>query len=271
MATSPVRAQLEFFTKVISNQKQTDAALDHYERIERTEFRKLGSDPKPYEVKVWRVFPAGTGVDKILLSPDAKPISPDSYRAELVKLEKQLVWAAQQGLPQKEAYAKLERKRKERNDLIDSTRQAFLFTQVGEELRGNRKLAKYSMAPNPKFKPASRNATLFTKVRGFLWIDEESSQLARVEGSVTEDISLGLFLAKIYKGSHFMQERYEIAPGVWLPAFQQYDFEGRKFFSSFSFHERTTYSNYRRVGPPSEALQLVRAELSKGGSSPADP
>jgi hypothetical protein len=60
-----------------------------------------------------------------------------------------------------------------------------------------------------------------------------------------------------------MQERYEMVPGLWMPSFSQYDFDGRKFLSSFSLHERTFYSNYRRVGAPKEALELVRAELKE--------
>ena len=78
-----------------------------------------------------------------------------------------------------------------------------------------------------------------------------------------EDISLGIFLAKVYKGSHFMQERYEMVPGLWLPTFSQYDFDGRKFLASFSLHERTFYSNYKLVGTPKEALALIRAELGR--------
>jgi hypothetical protein len=72
-----------------------------------------------------------------------------------------------------------------------------------------------------------------------------------------------------------MQERYEFFPGLWLASFSQYDFDGRKLFSSFSVHERTFYSNYRYIGPPKEALSAIRAELgrselSKPGPDPAD-
>jgi hypothetical protein len=253
----------ELFQRVIANQKRTDQELDLFERIERTEIRKTGSDPKPAEVKAWRVFPAGVANDRIPLSAEGKPISAESYGAELQKLEKLLVWAMQQGPGQDEALAKLARKRKERNDLIEATHAAFIFTLAGHEMRGDRSLAKYSMVPNPKYKPTSRNATLFTRVSGFIWIDEESAELAKVEGEVSQDISVSLFLAKIYKGSHFMQERYEMAPGIWLPTFQQYDFDGRKFLLPFSIHERTLYTNYRRVGPPKEALEVVRGELGK--------
>jgi hypothetical protein len=261
----------ELFQRVVANQKRTDQELDSFERIERTEIPRTGSDPKPAEVKVWRVFPAGVANDRIPLSAEGKPISAESYRAELQKLEKLLVWALQQGPGQDEALAKMARKRKERNDLIEATHAAFIFTLVGHEMRGDRSLAKYSMVPNPKYKPTSRNATLFTKVRGSIWIDEESTELAKVEGEVSQDISLSLFLAKVYKGSHFMQERYEMAPGIWLPTFQQYDFDGRKFLLPFSIHERTLYTNYRRVGRPKEALEVVRGELGKGAGEAAGP
>ena len=139
---------------------------------------------------------------------------------------------------------------------------AFIFTFVAREPRGDRMLSKYSMVPNPAYRPTSRSTSIFAKVRGFVWIDDESGQLARVEGQVTDDISVGLFLAKVNKGSHFMQERYELAPGLWFPSFSQYDFDGRKFFSSFSVHQRTFYSKYRRIGTPKEALESIRQELA---------
>lgn len=259
------------FEQVIANQKRVDADLSLYERVERVEIRKTGSDPKPSEVKVWRVFPAGTGMNRIPLTAEGKPTNAESYKEALEKLETTLVWAAQDGIAQKEAYSRVERRQKERNELIDATRKAFFFSRVGEEMRGNRMLVKYEMTPNPAYKPATRNEMLFTKVRGTLWVDKETSELAKIEGHVTEDISLALFLAKVYRGSYFMQERYEMAPGVWLPSYQQYDFDGRKFFLPFSIHERTFFTDYRRVGPPKEAVEVVRNELNKlkgGGSDP---
>jgi hypothetical protein len=269
--TAPESKGSELFQRVVANQKRTDESLDLYERIERREIRKTGSDANPTEAKTWRVFPAGVANYRIPLTPEGKPSSAESYRADLQRLEKLLVWATQQGLGQDEALAKLARKRRERNDLIEATHAAFIFTLVGHEMRGERSLVKYSMAPNPQFKPTSRNATLFTKIKGFIWIDEQSSELAKVEGEVSQDISLSLFLAKVYKGSHFMQERYEMAPGIWLPTFQQYDFDGRKFLLPFSVHERTFYTNYRRVGPPKEALEVVRGELGKAAGETPEP
>ena len=253
----------EMIDRVLSNQKQNDHAMDFYERIERVEVRKNGGDPQPSAVRVSRVIPAGTGNGKIALGPDGRPVDLGQYRADLEKIVKALTWAAEDGRAQRDAYERVAKKRRERDELIDATRTAFFYTFEGQESRNGRMLSKYAMTPNPAFRPTSRMTTIFTKVRGYVWVDEGSAQLARIEGDVTEDISLALFLGKVYKGSHFMQERYEEAPGVWLPSFSQYDFDGRKFFSTFSVHERTFYSKYRRLGPPKEALAVLRTELSK--------
>jgi hypothetical protein len=263
-----------FFDRIVANQKKDEEALDVYERIERLEIRKNANSPDPVSVKIARVIPNGTGMDKIPVGPDGHPADPAAYRADLEKLEQALALIVE-GHSQHEAMEKYAKRRKDRMELIDATRNAFFFTFVANEPRGDRMLAKYRMEPNPSFRPTTRLATIFTKVRGFVWIDEGSNELARIEGNVTEDISIGLILGKIYKGSHFMQELYEFAPGLWLASFSQYDFDGRKFFSSFSIHEKSFYSNYRYIGPPKEALAAIRnelgsADLNKPATTTAD-
>jgi len=254
-------AKPDLFKRIIANQKKGEAALDLYERIERVETRKNPNDPAPSAVKILRVIPSGTGMVRIALGPDGKPRDSAAYRADLESLARALALLVNDNRSQREAVEKYAKKKKDRNDLIDATHNAFLFTLIATEQRGERALSKYKMDPNPAFKPTTRFTSIFPKVRGFVLIDEASGEVARIEGDVTEDISIGLFLGKIYKGSHFMQERYEFLPGLWLTSFSQYDFDGRKLFSGFSVHERTFYSNYRYIGPPKEALAAIRQEL----------
>ena len=256
--------------RVIANQKKNDEAQTIYERLEKVESRKNGPAAPP-EIKISRVIPAGTGLDRIPVGPDGKPLDLSAYRAEMEKLERSLVWASGDGRAQRDAYEKIAKKLKDRNDLIDATRTAFLYTFVARELRADRILAKYRLEPNPAYKPTSRATSIFSRVHGYLWIDEAAAQLARAELEVTDDISIGGFLAKVYKGSHLMQERYEMVPGLWFASYSQYDFDGRKLFVSFSIHERTFYSQYRRIGPPKEALADIRAELGKLKAAAADP
>ena len=262
-------AESQRLTETIQGLKRTEKAMYLYERIEREEDRKQPNAPQPDHMTVSRVFPAGTGIAHIVLSQDGRRTDDAAYHKDLEKLSNSLEWAATSGRDQDKAFAKVDKKLKERYDLIDATRNAFVYTFSGTELREGRQLVKYRIDPNPAFKPQNRNAGFLAKVKGYVWIDEATSQLARVEGQIIEDISFGIFLGKIYKGSRFMQERYPDASGVWLPSFSQYDFDGRKLFSSISIHQKTYYSAYRRVGPPKEALPLLRAELQKMRREPS--
>jgi hypothetical protein len=47
---------------------------------------------------------------------------------------------------------------------------------------------------------------------------------------------------------------------VWMPTYYAYDFDGRKFLFSLSAHARAEFTDYLRVGPPEEALIVVRRE-----------
>ena len=256
-------------SRTIEGLKRTEKAMYLFERVEREESWKDPTKSQPDHVKVSRVFPAGTGIDHILLSDDGSSVDDATYRRELEKLLKTLEWAAAPGRDQTKAYAKIDKKLNDRYELIDATRTAFIYTFAGQELRDGRTLLKFHIEPNPDFKPQNRDAGFLTKVEGYVWIDEATSQLARVEGRIIDDISFGIFLGKIYKGSHFMQERFPDPSGVWLPSVSQYDFDGRKFFSSVSIHEKTYYKDYRRVGPPKEALALLRSELARLKAEPS--
>jgi hypothetical protein len=256
--------------RVIANQKKDEAALEVYERMERLETRRTPNDPDPATVKITRVIPSGTGMDKIPVNADGQPQDPAEYRARLEGLERSLALIVDNNRAQREAMEKYAKRRKDRSEVIDATRNAFLFTFVGREARGDRVLAKYEMSPNPTFKPTSRFTSILTRVHGHVWIDEDAGELARIEGEVTDDVPFGLFLGKIYKGSHFLQERHEVRPGMWQPTFSQYDFDGRKLFSAFSIHERSFYSNYRYIGPPKEALEVIRKELGRADLNKTD-
>jgi hypothetical protein len=257
--------------QVIDGLKRAERAQYLYERIERVESRKDSGDADPQNVRVARVIPAGAGIAKIPLGRDAKPADVEAYRAELDRLVKSLTWAAETGSQQREAYQKVQKKQKERDDLIEATRSAFILTYLGTEPRGELTLLKYRMEPNPAFKPTNRATSIYPKVKGFVWVDQASHQMARVQGEVTDDISLGLFLAKIYKGSKFLQDRYETAPGLWLPSFSQYDFDGRKFFTNISIHEKTFYGDYKRIGPPAEAIPQIQSEIARLDAMKAKP
>ncbi|MBZ5527146.1 MAG: hypothetical protein LAN71_04480 [Acidobacteriia bacterium] len=265
----PEAEKTALLTRAVANEKKNELAQDLFERIERREILHSSGNPQPAQITTVRAIPAGTGVARLPVGPDGAPADPAAYREALQRLSRTLEWAAGDGPAQREAYARVTRKHNERISLIDTAASAFVYTLASRELRGGHVISKVRFDPNPAFKPTSRTTSYFPKVSGFLWIDEAGGQILRIEGSLIEDIPIGLFLAKIYKGTRFAQERTEVEPGVWLPALTEYDYSGRKLFSPFAVHERTIASRYRRIGPPGKALELIRTEIGDSGAAQA--
>src|SRR5204863_137877 len=133
-------AKPELFKRIIANQKKGETALDLYERIERVETRKNPNDSTPSTVKISRVIPSGTGMVRIPLGPTGKPNDSAAYRADLESLARALALLVNDNRSQRDALEKYTKKKKDRNDLIDATHNAFLFTLVGNEQRGDHAL-----------------------------------------------------------------------------------------------------------------------------------
>jgi len=65
-------------------------------------------------------------------------------------------------------------------------------------------------------------------------------------------------------------EQEEAVPGIWLPSLFAFDVDGRKFLFSFGVHEHTDITRYRRIGPPSQAIEIIRNELNnQAAAAPA--
>jgi hypothetical protein len=269
-AQEELRALIE---RVVASQHGNDEALAEYERRERQTARKDDGQERITDDKLYRVFPTGTGTVRVLLEEKGKAVKPEAYEKGLRSVVGALENALTPELPkQKEAIAKWEKRVRERRELLDAIPQAFRATWLGREPVNGRTLVKLRLEPDPDYKPHSRNTHMLTHVRATVWVEEKTANLVRVEAEIFEDIPVGGgFLGKVYKGGRFEMEQTEVAPGVWLPARYVYDFDGRKFIFPFSMNETVEASNYRRMGPPEQALAALRRELRGNGSGTARP
>ncbi len=254
--------------RVIANQHRDDTAIEEYERVERVYLRKTAQD-SPLDDKTYRVVPTGTGTIRVQLENAGRPVDAEVYRQQLRQVAQALQNAVDpNNSRQKQDLDKFNRRRRERSDMVDATLKAFLFTYLGREIRSDRALIKLGLAPNPAYKPASRSTSLFQHVRATIWIDEQAEQVHRIEAEIISDISFGGgIIGKVYRGGRFTMEQAEVAPGVWLPTFYTYDFDGRRFLFGFSLHQRTEANHYHRIGPPAEALAAIRRELNHSPGS----
>jgi hypothetical protein len=271
-STPPTDSEIRsLIARAVENQHKNDLAIEEFERIEHVVTRKPGENSGSPSDRTNRILFSGTGTMKLQVAENGSPVSTDLYRHELQYAVGALDLAIHPNERYKQDLLKFEKRRRDEAEFVDTASKAFRMTWAGRETRpdtfapgGSRTLDKFLLEPDPNYKSANRLAVTFEHVRATLWVDETQAQFARLEGDITSDISFGGGIAgKIYHGGHFVMVQSEVAPGVWLPTLYTYDVDGRKFLFGFGVHERTEISHFRRVGPPAQAIELIRSELNR--------
>jgi hypothetical protein len=273
-ATPPTDAELRTRTKrVTENQHNNDEAIEQYERVEHHVDRTGGSNPRTVEDNTYRVVPTGGGTMKLLLKDGDKPADPAAYRQQLQLLENILeIMSQPNNSKEKAAREKYEKRKRERAEFVDAASEAYLTKWVGRETYNGHDCDVIELDPNPNFHPHSMFQSALAHVSAKVWVDHQADQIVRGEAHVLSDISFGGgILGKLYRGGVISMDQAEVAPQVWLPTRTQYDFSGRKFLFSFEQHQTIDASRYRRIGPPPEALAVIRSELANGKSAFGDP
>jgi hypothetical protein len=252
--------------KLLANQHRDDEALEEYERVERQVDRTGGDSSRVLEDKLYRIVPTGTGTLKILLREDGKDVDPSAYRQQLMAWRDVLELMLKPEDPRtKIAYAKATKKKQDRNELVQATRSAYIQNWLPPEMINGRLCDVIDLVPDPNFHPKNIYQDAMIHVTAKIWVDRANLQLARAEAHVTKDLSIGGgILGKLYKGGVFSLEQAEMSPGVWLPVRYQFDYSARKFVFMVDEHQYIEVSQYKRDGPPKQALLVAQNDLASG-------
>jgi hypothetical protein len=245
--------------RAIENQRRNDLLLEQYGRTEHSLVR--GSAKEPDKVTICRVIPAGSSIVRVELEHNGK-VSDTAFLDQQWHSVAQALLAQARGREfHGDAAFERERHNHERSDMVSAIGKAFVFRWAGRATINGRTVVKLTFEPDPAYRSSARFAAVYAHSRGVAWVDESSAQLMRAEAQLSDDVSWGGgLIAKLYRGGQFTYEQREALPGVWLPSQYSYDFEGRKFLFTLSLHQRMEYTDYLRLGPPEEALALIRRE-----------
>ena len=253
-------------TRAIENQHRDDMALQEFERIEHRVAHNNGNSEGAIDITE-RVLPHTTGNIKLKTAEKGVPVPEETYRTELEAAVTAYGLILHPGIHYKEDLAKFERRRHDHAELVDEAEKAFRVTWAGWETRSNstgtHTYMKFLLDPNPKYEPINRFSAVYQHMRATIWVDEQQAQFARAEADVATDITfIGGVAGKVYHGGHVVMEQEEAAPGIWLPTLYSYDVDGRKFVFAFGIHEHTDITRYRYIGPPAQAIEIVRNDLN---------
>jgi hypothetical protein len=137
-------------------------------------------------------------------------------------------------------------KEQENKSVLRDLLEGFDFRLLGEEVLGGRPTYVLRVTPHPGYHAHGKYGKIFSKVEGKLWIDKSDFGWIKVEGQVTQSFSMGLFVARVQRGSRIVLEQTNIGDAVWVP--QRLEVRGSArilFLKSLTVERIFIYSDYR--------------------------
>lgn len=158
--------------------------------------------------------------------------------------------------------AKREKRAKEDEDkgvqMLKAIPDAFIFKYQGAE----NGLVRLSFFPNPHYNAPNRELQVFRSLTGMMWIDRAGLRLARLDGSLFEDVTFGWgLLGRLNKGGTFSVTQSRVADDHWEIVSLDVKMSGHAvIFKSINVKQLQRISGFRRVSDNltiSEAYQLL--------------
>lgn len=229
-------------------------ARDHYVYTEHDQDRRLDSDGrvKSEEVEDSIIIFVGEAPFEQLLKRNGRPLLAEDQRKQAEKLDKLL----RETRP--ERVTRL-REQQENRSFIREVLEGFNFQLVGEEVINLRPAYVLRATPRPGYRPRGKYGKLMCRVEGKLWVDKQDFGWVKVEGDVTQSFSMGLFLARVLRGSHITMEQTRFDEGIWMPKRIEMRANAKILFvKSYDINRILTYSDYQLPQPSLASVHKLR-------------
>ena len=215
-------------------------ARGHYTYTERDENRRLDAhgQVKSADVDVSRMILVNGERFEQLVEHNGQPPSAEEQRKRDAELEK-----LKHETPEERAVRL--RKDQENKSFLEEVLQAFDFRLVGEEIAEGRSAYVLQATSHPSYRAHGKDGKMFSKVEGKLLVDKHDFGWIKVDGQVTQSFSMGLFVARVQRGSHIFLEQTLVGDGAWVPKRLEVRASAKiLFLKSLDIERILTYSDY---------------------------
>jgi hypothetical protein len=216
-------------------------ARGHYTYMKRDEDQRLDSDGrvKSEDVDISRIIFVNGAPFEQFVEHNGRPISAEEATQQEQKIEKQKYETP-------EDRAERRAREEENRSFVLEVPAAFDFQLIGEDVVNGRPAYVLQATPRPGYQAHGKYSRILSKVEGKLWVDKQDLGWIKVDGVVTQPFSLGLFLARVLRGSHVMMEQTRVADGIWMPERIEVRASAEILFvKSLVIDKLLTYSDYR--------------------------
>jgi hypothetical protein len=213
-----------------------------YTYTERDESRRrdMAGQVKSEDIDVSRTILVNGVPFEELLERNGRPPSAEETRKQKEELDK-----LKRETPERRA-ERLRKQEEENTSIVREVPKAFDFQLVGEEVVNDRPAYVLQATPHPGYQAQGKYGKMFSKVEGKLWVDKQDYGWIKVDGQVIQPISVGLFLARVLRGSHITMQQMRVDNGIWMPERVEVRAAAKIFFvKSLVIDQVLTYSEYR--------------------------
>jgi hypothetical protein len=240
----------DLIRSVADKDMENDKKQRDYTYNEREEQHKLNGKGQvtSTEVKTYEIMEIdGEGVQRLIAKND-HPLSAKDAAKEDEKIQKIIDKRKHESESDRDKRLKREEKEQEQGrQFVKEVAEAYNFTLVGVEDLEGRQTYAIEAEPRPGYEPHQREAKFLPKFRFRVWIDQAQSQWVKLDAECIDTVSIGLFLARIHKGSHVLIQQTRVNDEVWLPRHVAVHVDGRlALVKGFNFDVDLTYKDYKK-------------------------
>jgi hypothetical protein len=245
------QAQMEDLFRVVAEKDlENDKHQHDYTYIQRSEQHNLDGkgNVKSVESKTYEVLNIyGEEVDR-LIAKDDKPLSAKDAAKEDKKIQAIIDKRKNESDKDREKrLAKEEKAREDGRQFVREIADAYNFHLAGSEVLNGRDTYVIDAEPRPGYQPHRKEAKFLPKIRGRVWIDKQEQEWVKLNAQVIDTVSVGLFLARLHKGTDFMVEMMRINEEVWLPKHLTAKVDVRvALLKNFNIAADVTYRDYKK-------------------------
>jgi hypothetical protein len=151
-----------------------------------------------------------------LIARDDKPLSEKETRREQQKLDRT---AIERQHPSAAERARREKDRVEERKAVHALPDAFTFRLVGTENVSGRPAWVIQAEPRPEFHAQDELTRILKKVRGTVWIEQETFHWVKLEAEVLDTLTFGFGLLRVAPGGMLHFEQTHVNNEIWLPSY----------------------------------------------------
>jgi hypothetical protein len=235
-----------------------DAAERHYTYLQREDLRMLdgAGSLKRRELRTFDITPVEGTPYRRLVKRDDQPLSAKEEKQQQDNLQRSIEERRKETPEQRrQRIADWDRKRQSRLNEIEEVPDAFDFRLTGDDVIDGVPVWVIEGTPHPGYKPKSKSAGYFVKMKGRMWIAKSDYHQVKIDAVTLDTISIGAFLIRFAKGGHIVVEFSRINDEVWLPKHLSLTGSARVLLvKGYHVDADFTFSDYKRFSVDSRVL-----------------